>query len=195
MGYTGEQPNRAAVEDQVIAAVKSDFTDATAVAVSNLDLVNGRVTVKVTRSNDTTSEATYDLKFYNKTANTSVTGNLGGTETSGDYVFTSTVTVLGNTVKMEDTASVGEIRDVFMNDVARFLGSLYRNGKATEIKFDGKTYTWDTEGTLKGSNWEDSDGNTLVKAIFGSSSDGTAKNPTSIALTVAGVEMIINLVK
>ncbi len=196
VSYTGEQPNRAAVEDQVIAAVKSDFTDATAVAVSNLDLVNGKVTVKVTRSNDATSEATYDLKFYNKTANTSVTGNLGETATSGDYVFTSTVTVLGNTVKMEDTIPDGkDVRDVYMNDVARFLGSLYRNGKATEIKFDGKTYTWDTEGTLKGSNWEDSDGNTLVKAIFGSSSDGTAKNPTSIALTVDGVEMIINLVK
>ena len=194
VSYTGEQPNRAAVEDQVIAAVKSDFTDATAVAVSNLDLVKGKVTVKVTRSNDATSEATYDLKFYNKTANTAVTGDLGGTATSGDYVFTSTVTVLGNTVKMEDKISVGEIRDVFMNDVARFLGSLYNNGKATEIKFDGTTYTWDAEGTLKGSNWKDSEGTTLVKAIFGSSSDGTAKNPPSIALTVDGVEMIINLV-
>ena len=196
VSYTGEQPNRAAIEDQVIAAVKSDFTDATTVAVSDLDLVNATVTVKVTRSNGSTSEAEYKLKFYNKTANTAVTGDLGTTETSGDYKFTSAVTVVGNTVKM--TASIPDgknVRDVYMNDVARFLGSLYNNGKATEIKFEGKTYTWDTEGTLKGSNWKDSEDTTLVYAIFGSAKDvpSTAKNPTSIALTVDGVDMTINL--
>ena len=189
ISYTGEEPVLKDVIAQVEAAVKATYGTDDVVA-SFVDTAAG--TAKVLINGGT--EATYTLKFYNKTANTAVTGDLGETN-SGDYEFTSTVTVLGNTVKMEDTASVGEIRDVFMNDVARFLGSLYRNGEATEIKFEGKTYTWDTEGTLKGSNWEDSDGNTLVKAIFGSSSDDTAKNPPSIALTVDGVEMTINLVK
>ena len=202
VSYTGEQPNRAAIEDQVISAVKSDFTDATAVAVSNLDLVNGKVTVKVTRSNDATSEATYDLKFYNKTAADVATA----AQAIPGYTFTSDVKVVGNTITLSQD-SVTEIRDVYMNDVARFLGELYHTANKTEIKFAGTTYKWDTDEPLDGSNWYDAadDGlvsgepassrNTLVYAIFGSSSDNTAKNPTSITLTVDGVEMIINLVK
>ena len=202
VSYTGEQPNRAAIEDQVIAAVKSDFTDATAVAVSNLDLVNGKVTVKVTRSNNATSESTYDLKFYNKTANTTVTGDLG---MAGDvkYTFTSEVTVVGNTVTMETAIPEGQdVRDVYMNDVARFLGSLYRNGNATEIKYGGKTYNWSSNPTLAGSNWTvggaainstPGEKNTLVAAIFGDSTKEL--NTSEITLTVDGVVMTINLVK
>ena len=203
VSYTGEQPNRAAIEDQVIAAVKADFTDATAVAVSDLDLVNAEVTVKVTRSNDATSEATYTLKFYNKTASAvaDAAQNIDG------YTFASDVKVVGNTITLSQEG-VTVIRDVYMDDVARFLGKLHDTAEASTIVFKGTTYVWGPKedgSYLKGSNWFDAADdylvtdiagrNTLVYAIFGSADDDTADNPTSIPLTVDGVEMIINLVK
>ncbi|MCH3953625.1 MAG: hypothetical protein LKE44_11350 [Eubacterium sp.] len=49
-------------------------------------------------------------------------------------------------------------------DLAQFLGGLYKSGKVSEIKFNGSTYTWNQEGTLKGSNWS-LNGKTLVSAI------------------------------
>ena len=54
-----------------------------------------------------------------------------------------------------------------MNDLARYLGALYRQDISTIIKitFNGVEYTWDPTGTLKGSNWEDASGNTLVSAM------------------------------
>jgi len=54
-----------------------------------------------------------------------------------------------------------------MNDLARYLGALYRQDISTiiEITYEGVTYTWDETGTLKGSNWEDASGNTLVSAM------------------------------
>ena len=198
IAYTGEEPGRAAIEDRVIAAVKAEYTDATEVAVSNLDVDAGTVTVSITRANNTVSSNTYDLAFYNKTASSvaDAAQNIDG------YTFTSDVKVVGNTITLSQD-SVTEIRDVYMNDVARFLGELYRTANKTEIKFDGTTYKWAGE-TLAGSNWTvngepvvsspAADRNTLVYAIFGST-ETTAKNPSTITLTVDGVEMIINLVK
>ena len=120
-----------------------------------------------------------------------------------DYDFESAITVKGNTVTLSQADATDETRNFYMNDVARFLGELYHTGEVTEIKFDGETYKWADPATLKGSNWT-VDGapvvsepaasrNTLVYAIFGST-ETTPKNPTSIALTVDGVAMVINLV-
>ena len=202
IAYTGEEPGRAAIEDQVIAAVKAEYTDATEVAVSNLDVDAGTVTVSITRANNTVSSNTYDLAFYNKTIDAVATA----AQAIPGYTFTAdSVTVVGNTVTMEDTDMVAgtAVRDVYMNDVARFLGALYRTANKTEIKFEGTTYKWAGE-TLDGSNWTvngepvvsspAANRNTLVYAIFGST-ETTAKNPSTITLTVDGVEMIINLVK
>ena len=58
------------------------------------------------------------------------------------------------------------------HDIARMLGALYRAGGVKALSFGGKDYTWDPNGTLKGSNWIDSDGNTLVSQLvstFGAS--------------------------
>ena len=121
-----------------------------------------------------------------------------------DYTFASAITVKGNTVTLSQADATDATRNFYMNDVARFLGELYRTGEVTEIKFEGKTYKWADPATLKGSNWT-VDGapvvsepaasrNTLVYAIFGSD-ETTPKNPTSIALTVDGVAMVINLEK
>lgn len=54
-----------------------------------------------------------------------------------------------------------------MNDLARYLGALYRQDTSTviSITFNSVEYTWDETGTLKGSNWEDPSGNTLVSAM------------------------------
>ena len=54
-----------------------------------------------------------------------------------------------------------------LNDMARFLGALHRHDDGATIKtivFDGKTYTWDAEGVLLGSNWKN-EGTTLVSVI------------------------------
>ncbi|MEA4931871.1 MAG: Ig-like domain-containing protein, partial [Anaerolineaceae bacterium] len=54
-----------------------------------------------------------------------------------------------------------------MNDMARLLGALYRQAGSsiTSIVYNGTTYTWDTTGTLVGSNWEDASGKTLVSQV------------------------------
>ena len=74
---------------------------------------------------------------------------------------------------------------VAMNDAARYLGALYRrdNGASvTGIVYNGTAYTWNAQGTLKGSNWQDSEGNTLVSAIV---SDFQSKGAVG-ALTIKG---------
>ncbi len=54
-----------------------------------------------------------------------------------------------------------------MDDIARYLGALYRQADSTIIRltYDGVEYTWNPNGTLKGSNWEDVNGITLVSRI------------------------------
>ena len=57
------------------------------------------------------------------------------------------------------------------NDIARYLGALYRQNGATinAITFNGVEYTWKIDPPaapeLKGSNWRDADNKTLVSAI------------------------------
>ena len=61
-----------------------------------------------------------------------------------------------------------KVAENVMNDVARYLGALHRQGVSsiTEIEYDSVTYEWNPAGTLLGSNWEvDGDGATLVSAI------------------------------
>ncbi len=54
-----------------------------------------------------------------------------------------------------------------MNDLARYLGALYRQDGSTVIKitFNGVEYTWDETSMLKGSRWEDASGTTLVNRL------------------------------
>ena len=54
-----------------------------------------------------------------------------------------------------------------MNDLGRYLGALYRQADSTiiEIEYDGTVYTWNEDGELVGSNWEDAAENTLVSAM------------------------------
>ena len=52
-------------------------------------------------------------------------------------------------------------------DLARYLGALYRQANATVIgiHYNGVDYTWNPNGTNKGSNWEDAAGTTLVSVV------------------------------
>ncbi len=80
----------------------------------------------------------------------------------GDYAFVDATNIY--TVTYDDV----EFNPNAMNDLARYLGALYRQDSSTVISivYDGVTYTWDETGTLKGSNWEDASGNTLVSAVI-----------------------------
>ena len=77
-----------------------------------------------------------------------------------------------------------------MNDFARFLGGLYRGAQANKIVYASKEYTW-VDGGLKGSNWVDSDGKTLVSQIV---ADFQTNGGESTILTVDGQEITVNVV-
>jgi len=74
-----------------------------------------------------------------------------------------------------------------MYDLARYLGALHRQDGATitSIVYGGVTYTWDPEGTLLGSNWVDSSGNTLVSKIVDDFEDGLIDPTVGLVLTVS----------
>jgi len=76
-----------------------------------------------------------------------------------------------------------------MNDLARYLGALYRQSGSTvaAILYDGTTYTWDTTGSLLGSNWEDDDGKTLVSAITADVLAGEVDPDVGLILTLSDV--------
>jgi hypothetical protein len=99
----------------------------------------------------------------------------------GDVVFDAPNNIFTATYSPAEFLAEGA-----MNDLARYLGALYRQETSTIIKitFNGEEYTWDETGTLKGSNWEDASGNTLVSAMvayyFSSSYDPAAGMPITV---------------
>ena len=81
-------------------------------------------------------------------------------EVIGDYDLTGTT--------LTGTYSVAEILSgAPMNDLARYLGALHRQVGSTvlTIRYDGVLYTWNQDGVLLGSNWEDDSGVTLVSVL------------------------------
>ncbi len=89
-----------------------------------------------------------------------------GYEYEDGYTYSTNIVLDNNT--FTGTYSPEELLgEKAMNDVARFLGALHRqeNANITTITYGGVDYTWNTEGTLKGSNWENEAGNTLVSVI------------------------------
>ena len=87
-------------------------------------------------------------------------------ETAYEYVGDRTIT--GNDVLMTyDSAYDEAMAEDLMNDFARFAGALYyaNNESVESITYNNVEYTWDAAGTLKGSNWVDAEGKTLVSAV------------------------------
>ncbi len=70
---------------------------------------------------------------------------------------------------------------IVTNTLARYLGALNyaNNSSVEEIEYDGTTYAWDSSQDNTGSNWADSEGNTLVAAI------GTVNDGDTVTLTLA----------
>lgn len=55
-----------------------------------------------------------------------------------------------------------------LNTLARYMGALERTAGSSveEIVYNDVSYTWDAKGTLKGSNWKDEEGTTLMSVVF-----------------------------
>ncbi|NLA25729.1 MAG: cadherin-like domain-containing protein, partial [Bacteroidales bacterium] len=71
-----------------------------------------------------------------------------------------------------------------MRDLARYLGALYRQTGATinKVTYKGVDYSWNLAEPLKGSNWEDKNGITLVSVIV---ADLANQVPGNLTVTVA----------
>ncbi|MGI5986383.1 MAG: Ig-like domain-containing protein, partial [Oscillospiraceae bacterium] len=74
-----------------------------------------------------------------------------------------------------------------MNDLARYLGALYRQAGSTVIKvtYKGVDYTWNPAEPLKGSNWEDADGTTLVSVVTADFLGGMIDPATGVTFTLS----------
>lgn len=84
------------------------------------------------------------------------------------YTYKGTITVNGNSVTYSIASSSISDGSAVMNDMARFLGALYRAAGVQTIKYGGNTYTWrpDLAHDLKGSNWYDvANSKTLVSVL------------------------------
>lgn len=82
----------------------------------------------------------------------------------GNYTPAGNFAVSGNNVDVSYEAAQVADGTVVMNDFARFLGSLHEQG-VTKVTCDNVEYTWDEEGTLKGSNFVDANGTTLISVV------------------------------
>ena len=108
------------------------------------------------------------------------------------YTPKGTMTTDGANISytLSDASTAEEKAQDMMNDLARFLGALYRVDNGTtvsSIEYGGKSYTWQPkdDGTyLKGSNWRDSDKNTLVSKITADYTSSTLTLP--LTLTING---------
>ena len=122
-------------------------------------------------------------------------------DSTGDYDFVGSIIIEDNNVTASGSnsyvnATDGVTKD-YIADLARFLGALYRTSGAEEIKFDGKTYNWNTDGTLQGSNWtengENDNSKSLVKAIDTKLGVLEAGDSVEITLTVDGNAMTYSI--
>ena len=102
-----------------------------------------------------------------------------------DFVYVPAYTFVGEESFDSDTNTFAAVyaSEEFatgeaMNDMARYLGALHRQENATisSLVYKDVLYVWDDEGGLKGSNWVDQVGTTLVSAIV---ADSVNYNPAT----------------
>ena len=143
---------------------------------TNVDLPDNQQMAAVTAANFTYSDYQYKGKLY---------------ASDNDVVY-----VPLNATPDED----------MMNDLARFLGALHRAAGVAKITYDSKDYTWDPTRVydlglvsdpnakeLKGSNWINAEGQTLVSVI---TAQATAlQSAGKLKLTADGAEVVIYLAK
>ena len=115
--------------------------------------------------------------------------NMSGFTYSPAYTYHGDVEVNGNNINYTiANEKVGEKYSNIMNDFARFLGALYRgnDGKVNPITYAGTEYAWDKSGTLKGSNYKATSGDTLVSAVVNALAANIAAGSASLELNVLG---------
>ena len=117
-----------------------------------------------------------------------------------DYTYTSQLTHTKdgkNAIIMGEYAAEDIMSGAAMNDMARYLGALYRfdNGATVKsITYNQETYTWSDSlnPALKGSNWvknpetPEAEGNTLVSVIVDEFQAGKIQD--AITLTLEGTD-------
>lgn len=104
----------------------------------------------------------------------------GSAYTYNGTLFADDTTLLGGFTPAQAAADGSGV----MNDMARFLGALYRFDSGTSvsaIKYGNAKYVWNDTASLKGSNWviengAATQGNTLVAAITKDLAAGLLKN-------------------
>lgn len=113
-----------------------------------------------------------------------------------NYNYTGSKNVNGNTVTFTyASADVSATKKEILDDLARYLGALYRAGGINEIKWSSNTYEWNptAAGNLKGSNWWNATtSQTLVKELttwFASNQDAT-----QITIKCDGVDLVLKFV-
>lgn len=115
--------------------------------------------------------------------------NMSGFTYSPAYTYHGDVEVNGNNINYTiANEKVGEKYSNIMNDFARFLGALYRgnDGKVNPITYAGTEYAWDKSGTLKGSNYKATSGDTLVSAVVNALAANIAAGSASLELGALG---------
>jgi len=142
-----------------------------------------KIDAEITDWTDTTpvEVSVPDLTLYQAVQH-AIAYNYSDFTSSGTWAISSAGDPLGLTYSntVDGATAIVSRRPAIVNDVARLLGALYRAGGIQKLTFQGTDYTWNPNGTLKGSNWEDATGNTLVNAI--ATAFGTTI-PSSVTVT------------
>ena len=195
--YIGEEPSASDLRTLITNELLSYYSKAvngesTKVEITRFNDRTQEVTAEVTKTNEGVSTEKWTYTFVNDDASQAADdSNWGVTGSGASYTPNGTWTVNGNIITATGFADTTES----MNDIARFLGALYRTSGAEEIRYDGKVYEWDKTGTLKGSNWTENgdpmvvNTNTLVSAI----KVDLDNSVRTFTLLVDGVEMTINV--
>ena len=129
-----------------------------------------------------------------------ISGDPGTTESGNPYVYSGSFAITGEDASNNpivtytvNSGNIGTNGVNIMNDFARFLGSLWRNGQLPgSIEYNSEEYTWNESLGLKGSNYT-SDGTTngtLVKALVTAFNSGVR---TGVLHTQEG-DITINVV-
>lgn len=127
------------------------------------------------------------LKEYKSTlTKQSITQIINSETFRNNYSPIGNYTIEGNTISVTYTISETTGKDM-MNDLARFLGSLYESGIST-ITYKDKKYTWDPDKGLKGSNFVDESGTTLISTVV--SEFGEITEGVSSSFIADGIELI-----
>ncbi len=111
------------------------------------------------------------------------------------YTYKGTISCAVNNVTytITEADAVANGGRNIMNDMARFLGALYRNGGVTSLTYNGKAYTWDETKGLEGSNWVDASGKTLVSVLAYDYRNGVP-NGTQLKLTTNMGDIVFTIV-